>query len=183
MRLCCAQHNHSVAISTYSAARAASLSRSSGTTGWACRSTPSGWSVGASSGHKRRMAPPRRSFPTCLKEFAHHLRGVLLRQKSICDNQCHHARENQQSREGFSDHWPRRMARSRWIGLRFRRSLGLHDFALCRWRASLWFRRRAHASHLIVVSAVDLANGKGRGLGLAHRLESGSIASQKGLCV
>jgi hypothetical protein len=38
---------------------------------------------------------------------------VLLRQKSICDNQSHHARENQQCREGFSDHWPRRMARGR----------------------------------------------------------------------
>jgi hypothetical protein len=44
-----------VAISTYSAARAASLSRSSGTTGSAYRSMPSGWSVGASSGHRRRM--------------------------------------------------------------------------------------------------------------------------------
>ena len=38
---------------------------------------------------------------------------VLLRQKSICDNQSHHARENQQRREGFSDHWPGRIARSR----------------------------------------------------------------------
>ena len=38
---------------------------------------------------------------------------VLLRQKSICDNQSHHARENQQRREGFSDHWPGRTARSR----------------------------------------------------------------------
>jgi len=37
---------------------------------------------------------------------------VLLRQKSIRDNQTHHARENQQCRNGFSDHWPRRMARS-----------------------------------------------------------------------
>ena len=43
----------------------------------------------------------------------HNPRAVLLRQKSICDNQSHHARENQQCREGFSDHWPRRMARSR----------------------------------------------------------------------
>ena len=40
-------------------------------------------------------------------------RALLLRQKSICDNQSHHARENQQCREGFSDHWHRRMARSR----------------------------------------------------------------------
>jgi hypothetical protein len=39
--------------------------------------------------------------------------SVLLRQNSICDNQSHHAHENQQCREGFSDHWPRRMARSR----------------------------------------------------------------------
>ena len=38
---------------------------------------------------------------------------VLLRQKSICDNQSHHARENQQRREGFSNHWPGRIARSR----------------------------------------------------------------------
>ena len=49
--------------------------------------------------------------------------------------------------------------------------------------AGLWFRRRAHASHLIVTSAVDLANGQRRGLGLAHRLESGTIVSQKALCV
>ena len=104
----------------------------------------------------------------------HTIRGrLLLRQISICDNQSHHARENQQCREGFSDHWPRRMARSRWSGLRFRPSLEAHDFALCRWCAGLWFRRRAHASHLAVISAVDLANGQGRGLGLAHRLEFG----------
>jgi hypothetical protein len=43
----------------------------------------------------------------------------LMRQKSIRDNQSHHARENQQGREGFSDHWPGRIARSRWSGLRF----------------------------------------------------------------
>jgi len=28
-------------------------------------------------------------------------------------NQRHHGRENQQCQEGFSDHWPRRMARGR----------------------------------------------------------------------
>ena len=44
---------------------------------------------------------------------AHPPRVVLLCQKSICDNQCHHARENQQCREGFSGHWPRRMACNR----------------------------------------------------------------------
>ena len=38
---------------------------------------------------------------------------VLLRQKSVCDDQSHHARENQQCLKGFSDHWPRRMARGR----------------------------------------------------------------------
>jgi len=38
---------------------------------------------------------------------------VLLRQKSICDNQSHHARENQQRREGFPNHWPGRIARRR----------------------------------------------------------------------
>jgi len=32
-------------------------------------------------------------------DVAHLLRAVLQRQKSICDNQCHHARENQQSQE------------------------------------------------------------------------------------
>jgi hypothetical protein len=109
--------------------------------------------------------------------------NVLLRQKSICDNQSHHARENHQCREGFSDHWPRRMSRSQLTGLRFRSSLQPHDFALCRWCASFWFRRRAHASNFAVISAVDLANGQGRRLGLAHRLESGSIVSQKALCV
>src|ERR1700731_3387943 len=106
-----------------------------------------------------------------------------LRQKSECDNQRHHARENQQCRKGFPDHCPRRMARSRWSGLRFRPSLKRHDFALSRCAASLWFRRRARASHLAVISAVDLANSQGGGLGLAHRLESGSIVSQKSLCV
>src|SRR5438034_10991605 len=69
------------------------------------------------------------------------------------------------------------MARSRRSGLRFMPSLQAHDFALCRWCAGLWFRRRAHASHLAVISAVDLANGQGRGLDLVHRLESGSIAN------
>jgi hypothetical protein len=73
------------------------------------------------------------------------------------------------------------MARSRLTGLRSRRSLGPHDFALCRWRTSLWFRRCAYASHLAVISAVDLANGEGRGLGLAHCLEPSSIVSQKAL--
>jgi hypothetical protein len=73
------------------------------------------------------------------------------------------------------------MARSRLTGLRSRRSLGPHDFALCRWRPSLWFRRCAYASHLAVISAVDLANGEGRGLGLAHCLEPSSIVSQKAL--
>jgi hypothetical protein len=95
----------------------------------------------------------------------------LLGQKSICDNQSHHARENQQGREGCSDHWPGRIARSRWSGLRF--------ISLCRWFASLRFRRRAHASHLAVISALDLANGQRRGLGFAHHLESGSIVSQE----
>jgi hypothetical protein len=38
---------------------------------------------------------------------AHNPRAVLLRQKPICDNKSHHVRENQQCREGFSDHWPR----------------------------------------------------------------------------
>src|SRR5439155_11962875 len=73
------------------------------------------------------------------------------------------------------------MACSRWTGQRFRPSLGPSDFAFCRWYARLWFRRRAHASHLAVISAVDLANGQGRGLDLVHRLESGSIVSQKAL--
>jgi hypothetical protein len=51
----------------------------------------------------------------CEQHFvpAHNPRATLLRQKSICDNQSHHARENQQCRKGFWDHWPRRMARSR----------------------------------------------------------------------
>jgi len=37
-------------------------------------------------------------------------------QKSISDNQSHHARENQRGWEEFSDRWPRRIARSRWSG-------------------------------------------------------------------
>src|SRR6266481_9178759 len=127
--------------------------------------------------------PPQVPRGCCEQRFvpAHNPRAVLLRQK--CDNQSHHARENQQCQEGFSDHWPRRMARSRLTRLRLRRSLEPHDFALCRARASFWFRRRAHASHLAVISTVDLANGQGRGLGLADRLESGSIVSQKALCI
>jgi hypothetical protein len=54
--------------------------------------------------------------PCCCEQHfvpAHNPSAVLLGQKSICDNQSHHARENQQCREGFSDHWHRRMARSR----------------------------------------------------------------------
>src|SRR5215813_13620561 len=61
---------------------------------------------------------------------AHNPRAVLLSQKSICDNRSHHARENQQCRKGLSDHWPRRTARSRQTGLRFRPPLGPHAFAL-----------------------------------------------------
>jgi hypothetical protein len=140
---------------------------------------------GAVAGAVEKLGEPPRFRAVAVSAFlpAHNPRAILRRQISICDNQSHHARENQQCREGFSDHWPRRMARSRWSGLRFRPSLEAHDFALCRWCAGLWFRRRAHASHLAVISAVDLANGQGRGLGLAHRLESGSIVSQKALCV
>src|SRR5450759_2586260 len=74
-------------------------------------------------------------------------------------------------REGFSDHWSGRVARSRRNGLSFRRPLDPHDFALGRWFASLRFWRRAHASHLAVISAIDLANGQRRGLGFAHHLE------------
>jgi len=66
------------------------------------------------------------------------------------------------------------MARSRRAGLRFGPSL---DFARSRWCACLWLWRHAHASHLAVISAVHLAKGQGRGLGLAHRLEPGSIVS------
>jgi hypothetical protein len=33
--------------------------------------------------------------------------AMLLRQKFICDNQSHHARKNQECREGFPDHWSR----------------------------------------------------------------------------
>ena len=51
------------------------------------------------------------------------------------------------------------------------------------WFASLGFWRGADTSHLAVISAVDLADGQGRGLSLAHCLESGSIVSQKALCV
>ena len=46
-------------------------------------------------------------------DVAYNLPAVLMGKESICDNQSHYARENQQRREGFSDHWPRRMARRR----------------------------------------------------------------------
>jgi len=60
----------------------------------------------------RAAAGPR---GCCGRHFfpAHNPRAALPRQKPICDNQSHYARENQQCRQGFSDHWPRRMARSR----------------------------------------------------------------------
>jgi len=70
-------------------------------------------------GHNMAIAewPSRPQVPRgrCEQHFVHarNPRPVLLRQKSICDNQSHHARENQQCREGFSAHWHRRMARSR----------------------------------------------------------------------
>ena len=47
------------------------------------------------------------------------------------------------------------------------------------WFASLRFGRGADASHLAIISAVDLADGQHRGLGFAHRFESISIAGQK----
>jgi hypothetical protein len=52
------------------------------------------------------------------------IRAGLVCEKSICDNQSHHARESQQCRKGFSDHWPRRMARTRQIGLEIRAASG-----------------------------------------------------------
>jgi hypothetical protein len=108
--------------------------------------------------------------------------GGLVRQKSVCDNQNHHARENQEGREGVSDHRPGRIAgRRSW--LRFRRLRRSHDIALCLWFAGLRFGRRAYASQLAVISAVDLAEGQRRGLGFAHRLEPGSIVGQKVLGV
>src|SRR6266404_5788784 len=57
------------AIFTSSGAPEGTCSRSSGTTGSACRFTPSGWSVAGSSGHLRPMEwsrSPRRSWLTCL---------------------------------------------------------------------------------------------------------------------
>ena len=61
-------------------------------------------------GHTVRLMPPAYVKPSVKRQKND---TVLLRQKSICDNQSHHARENQQCRKGFSDRWPRRMARSR----------------------------------------------------------------------
>ena len=54
-----------------------------------------------------------RSISRILGYSSRHTMAVLPRQQSICDNQCYHARENQQCREGFSDHWLPRLARSR----------------------------------------------------------------------
>lgn len=99
----------------------------------------------------------------------------------IRDHQNRHAREKQQYRNNSSRHWPRRFAQ-RQIFLRFGPCLEARYFAGCLC-ASLWFRGYACTSHLAVISAVDLVNGHGRGLGLAHRLESGSIANEKALGV
>ena len=52
------------------------------------------------------------SFPAVVVNFFSHIvRAVLLRQKSICHNQCYHARENEQW-EKFSDLWRHGMALS-----------------------------------------------------------------------
>ena len=76
--------------------------------------------------------------PTCPQSAG---AGRLVRQKSVCDNQSYHARKNQEGREGFSGHWPGRIARSpSW--LRFRRLRQPHDLALCLWFAGLRFGRR-----------------------------------------
>ena len=66
-------------------------------------------------GHGRESLASRVPRGCCEQHFvpAHNPRAVLLGQKSICDNESHHARENQQCREGFSDHLHRRMARGR----------------------------------------------------------------------
>jgi len=63
-------------------------------------------------GHSREAWRAAPGSARCTSSPAHYPRAMLLRQKSICDNQSHHARENQQYRKGFSDHWPRRMTSS-----------------------------------------------------------------------
>ena len=47
--------------------------------------------------------PPRFRAVAVSDTSSPHTMVVLPRQQSICDNQCYHARENQQCREGFSD--------------------------------------------------------------------------------
>jgi hypothetical protein len=97
---------------------------------------------------------------------------VLLRQKSICDHQCHHARENG---EGFSDHRP--LARSRQTGLRFRPSF---DFALCRWCASLTLGSVIDATEKLTGCAIERAyvekGYRGHDTANPHRV---SISGQK----
>ena len=58
--------------------------------------------------------PPQVPRGCCEQHFvpAHNAWATLPRQKSICDNQSHHARENQQGLERFWDYWPGRIAGS-----------------------------------------------------------------------
>ena len=70
-------------------------------------------------GHGReawRAAPRYRA--VAVRHFVHanNPRAVLLRQYSICDNQSHHARENQQCREGEAKNDPPNKKRERVQG-------------------------------------------------------------------
>src|SRR3954453_10611852 len=79
----------------------------------------------------------------------------LMREELKGDNHGNHAGENQQRPHGFSDPWPGRTWRRSGTG-GLRGCLQPHHISLGRRFARLRFRRSALASHLLIVSAVNL---------------------------
>src|SRR5712672_2579328 len=65
-------------------------------------------------GREAWRAAPGSAVAVSSTSFPHTIRGRCYCVRNLyATMRAHHARENQQCREGFSDHWPRRMARSR----------------------------------------------------------------------
>lgn len=95
-----------------------------------------------------------------------------VRQKLKGGDDSHHSHEDQQGRYRLG-----RTTRCRWRGSRFTRPLKPNDVVVCRC-VNFRFWRRARASHLAVITTVDLANRHHFRLGFAHPVEPGSIVRQ-----
>jgi hypothetical protein len=101
-----------------------------------------------------------------------------VRQKLKGNYDSHHSREDQQGRYGPWGHRLGRTTRCRWRGSSVTRPLRPNDVVVCRCNVNFRFWRRARASHLAIITTVDLANRHHFRLGFAHPIEPGSIVRQ-----